>query len=305
MSRMVDHVLGPGVPALLEADRQHGLTLALGARPRGAAELAADLHLDPRATALVLAGLAALGRCRRDPAGTWSADPLPDWPWSGLDAFLRSGRLATDLDQAATRDHLYATAVVDLAARSAHLARALAARLPAAGEILDIGAGAGPWSLAMALHAAESRVTALDRPEVLPRFVEAAARAGLSERVEGLPGRFTDPLPAGRWDRVVLANILHLLPAPEAEALVVRATRALRPQGDLVIVDCLPRADGLDDLTVATYALHLGMRTLRGAVHSTADLRRWCRRAGRGRTRLLRLPGEPGVGALWARAAER
>jgi SAM-dependent methyltransferase len=295
---MTDHLLQPGLVAVLDLDRRFGLTRALAARPSTDADLARDLGLDPRATRLVLDALAAAGQCHRRPDGTWARDPAPTWPWSALDAFLTRGELAVDLDDPETRDRAYATAVVELAAREDTLSRALAGRLPVATHVLDIGAGAGPWSLAQAERHPDCRVTALDRPEVLPRFLEAATRRGLSARVDTLAGSWDDPMPEARFDRVVLANVLHLLPADDAARLVGRAARTLRPGGDIVVIDCLPRGDRLDALVCATYALHLGVRTRRGGVHPLAAIRSWCRAAGLGHGHVYRPGGEPGLGAL-------
>lgn len=301
MSRLADHLIVPAVPAALAADRRFGLTEALRERPRTAEALAADLGLDARALGLVLPLLSALGRCERRPDGAWEhTGPAPAWPWDSLETFLRTGALAVDLDQPQVRDRAYAVVVPELAQRGRAAAAWLAERLTPADEVLDIGAGAGPWSLALAARHPGVRVTALDRPEVLPRFVEAAREGGLQDRVSVLEGAFADPLPVARWDRVILGNVLHLLPAAEAADLLARAAAALRPGGDVVIVDCLPRADGLDALPVAGYALHLGLRTRRGTVHPVAALRRWCRAAGLPRSRLLRPDSEPAVGVLVA-----
>ncbi|MBV9947203.1 MAG: class I SAM-dependent methyltransferase, partial [Myxococcales bacterium] len=104
-------------------------------------------------------------------------------------------------------------------------ARALAARLPPAGRILDLGAGSGVWSLAMAeagrLAGLDGRATAVDVPEVLPSFHARAAAAGLADHVEATGGDFHEaPLPDAHFDRVLLANVLHLEPEARAARLV-------------------------------------------------------------------------------------
>jgi len=54
-------------------------------------------------------------------------------------------------------------------------------------------------------------------------------------------------------------------------------------------------------LDLALYALHLGMRTASGSVHSAASIETWLARAGLPRVRAITLPDRPGpLGALLA-----
>jgi SAM-dependent methyltransferase len=90
-------------------------------------------------------------------------------------------------------------------------------------------------------------------------------------------------LPSEAFDRILLANVLHLEPPHSARSLLRRMTAALAPGGELVVIDALAGGDPARDRARSIYALHLAMRTRRGRVHSRAEVERWCREAGLGR----------------------
>jgi ubiquinone/menaquinone biosynthesis C-methylase UbiE len=183
-------------------------------------------------------------------------------------------------------------------------ARDLASKLAPAEAILDVGAGSGVWSLAMCERSATARVTALDLPDVLPAFIARAEELDLGDQVATIAGDYQSvPLPGGGFDRIVLANVLHLEPVERARSLVAHVAPALRPGGDLVVIDAL--AEGTPDSVraVSLYALHLAMRTRTGRVHPRAEIERWCREAGLGKGELITLDIAPHlVAALVHRA---
>jgi ubiquinone/menaquinone biosynthesis C-methylase UbiE len=291
------------VPAILAA-HESGLLEAMERQAGSAEELAGRLGLDPRATRLLCDALAAGGACERlapDRFGRRSG--LDDPIFSHLPEMLRTGEPLALIDDRAVRGEKYAQVVDRLAERFAGAAQSLAAQLPPAGSILDVGAGSAVWSLAMAARAPSTRVIALDLAEVIPRALANAARLGLSDRVSALPGSFFEVLPAERVDRVVMANVLHLETEEKAAQLVSRLAPALQPGGELVIIDCLPDGSPEAERTRAFYALHLGLRTRLGRVHTPAELASYCERAGLAVERIVRVDGiDAGLGALIARS---
>ena len=285
-----------GSVATVAAAEDTGLIRSLG-RPAPPGEHARRLGLDAGAVELVLDTLVALGVAERrgahvglSPAVQSSAGgPLGDLLpmgelWDHLPALLRTGRRYAHMDgPVTTRATEYQTAVVALGRLFDEAARDLAARLPAVhGRILDIGAGSGVWSLAMCARAGDgARVTALDLPAVLPAFSDRARAQGLDNRVDTLAGDYhTVELPTATFERVVLANVLHLEVPTDAAALIARAARSLAPGGDLIVIYCLDAGDSRRDVARAVYALHLAMRTDHGRVHLRQDIEQWAIAAG-------------------------
>lgn len=109
--------------------------------------------------------------------------------------------------------------------------------------IVDLGAGTGTGSLALARRFPAARVVAIDRSTVMLERVRAAARGqGLEDRVQVVQADLDVAWPAvGAADLVWASSFLHEVADPGAVLGEVRA--ALRPGGLLVVVemDTLPR----------------------------------------------------------------
>ena len=307
-----------GIAAALAAAHEGGLLQALLKGPAPAAAYAEQLGLDPIATERILEVLVAFGLvdCRDGqyaavaelqgadrtmPGGMQALAAL----WRQTPAFLLRGERFAQMDgPPEVREEVYTGVVSGLGAMFTEIARQLAERLGGRPRhILDVGAGSGVWSLAMAERHPDTRVTALDLPDVLPNFERRAEAMNLRDRVATLPGNFHEvEVPAGRFDRIVLANILHLeLPGPAA-ALVARAAAALAPGGEVVIIDVIGSDTPAGQRARAVYGLHLALRTRQGRAHPVAELRRWIEQAGVPSVEVIELEGPPrGLGALVGR----
>ncbi len=268
--------------ALVEAARVGLLDLVAGS-DTPVVDPAAALDLHPEATARILAVLQAAGLVRLQDGG-WLPTPLLREAhlhgigplnalakvFGSVDGFLDTGRTAPAFGERSHSSEI----VADLGRRSIHAAQDLARTLgPVRGDILDLGAGSAVWSLAMALQDDHARVVAVDRPSVLPAAQALADELGLAERLDRLPGELGEVgLPAGGFQRIVLANVLHLFDDATCTQLLRWAAPALRPGGQLVIVDVTQAASETGRRVLAAYALHLRLRHEGGAVRSADAL---------------------------------
>jgi methylase of polypeptide subunit release factors len=76
--------------------------------------------------------------------------------------------------------------------------------LAPAGRVLDVGAGAAPWSIALALADPAATVTALDLPSVLPVTRAEVQAAGLANRFTFSPADIlTSPIEPGGYDLIL------------------------------------------------------------------------------------------------------
>ena len=168
--------------AALAAAARTGAMQVLSARPRTATDVAAACGTAPRHTALLLTALHALGVLDRDHAGRYHpVQPLAGFvestrqAWDRAEQVLGSGEPVQSADTGDGAQRFYPDVVAALSVLSTRAAPAAAARLTPAGAVLDIGAGAAPWSIALAQADPATRVTAIDLPTVLPQARAAVA----------------------------------------------------------------------------------------------------------------------------------
>ncbi len=306
-----------GVAATLVAAYQGNLLQVLLNGYATPTMYAEELGLDLTATERVLEVLTSLGfaDCNQgrygasaalkdlDALGPGGVDGFVGAMWSQVPAFLLRGERYAHMDGPPdAREAAYSGVVSKLALVFAHGAHQLATKIPGnPAHILDVGAGSGIWSLAMAERHTETRVTALDFPNVLQAFRIQAEHMGLSDRIGLLPGNFhCVAIPEDRFDRIVLANVLHLEPPEQAAALIGRVATTLLPGGDLVIVDMLGHGPPVGERARAIYALHLALRTRQGKVHPLSDLQAWVEQAGLLPDEVIALGTPQGMGALVA-----
>ncbi|HWA77298.1 MAG TPA: class I SAM-dependent methyltransferase [Polyangiaceae bacterium] len=302
-----------GVSAALQSAISCGLLDELWRGPGTSAELASRANCDSSATERVLEVLLATGTLARTGDRYALSERLSEavgrgpggWPgfralWAHTPEFLRSGTRLRSMDgSGAQRSEEYSGTVSGLGELFSGAAALLSKRLPARRQILDVGAGSGVWSLAMLVEALDARLTALDFEAVLPNFRARAERLGLLERVQVFPANFHDFTIDQRFDRVVLANVLHLESEAGADALVARSARLVIPEGDIVVIDVLDELGR--DVAYAAYGLHLAMRTQGGRAHPGSFLRASLKRAGFQNVERIDLSSEvEGLGALLA-----
>jgi len=177
----------------------------------------------------------------------------------------------------------------------------LAASLPAAHTLLDVGAGSGVWSVAQSLVFPGATITGLDFKEVLEQSfkVFALQKGVLPARIETIPGNFhSAEVPGDTFDRIIQAMVLHLESAADAAKLVDRYAKLIKVGGDLVVVDVFD-FPGAEEGFFA-YNMHLGVRTRNGKAHALSKILAWGEAAGlkHAATIQLKASGLSGLGAV-------
>jgi 2-polyprenyl-3-methyl-5-hydroxy-6-metoxy-1,4-benzoquinol methylase len=110
---------------------------------------------------------------------------------------------------------------------------AVAAQLPAAGRILEVGCGHGVLSLYLAMTSPDRQVVGIDVDEdKLAAARAAAGAAGLAATFEVVAGA---DLPAGPWAGIAIVDVLYLLSADEQRSLLGACAGLLEPGGVLAV----------------------------------------------------------------------
>lgn len=309
--------LTSAVWAALDADVLRAL---VGERPRTVAELAGELDLRPDLLERTL-GLVATTDLLREVEGE---DDVPRYAAGGpLEALQRHGSFFADMELSAWsrlpellhagctetgvpaghRGPIYAEIAEDLVRIEEPAARRLAGELElAGGRVLDVGCGAGVWSLALAEANPGLRVTGLDLPGVAPRFLERARTLGLADRAEVLAGDMESvEVEAEGFDLVIVANVLRLVSTSRARRLVERFGGAVAPSGAFLVIDAFPGSSARSRRLHAAYRLHLRLRNRRGDTHEPDRVAGWLEEDGFARVEPLELGTEGPMRGLLGR----
>ena len=113
-----------------------------------------------------------------------------------------------------------------------------AAAVDGADDVVDLGAGSGFLTLALAPHC--RRVIAVDLADkMLERLASAASERGYDNVVTETADLSVVDFPAASLDLIVSNYALHHLRDEDKRALVARSYRWLRPGGRLVVADMM------------------------------------------------------------------
>jgi 2-polyprenyl-3-methyl-5-hydroxy-6-metoxy-1,4-benzoquinol methylase len=116
--------------------------------------------------------------------------------------------------------------------------RVVAAQLPAAGRMLEVGCGHGLLANYLALAAPDRQVIGVDVDTEKLEVARAAARGGgldcTFEAVEGAT------LPDGPFDGIAVVDVLYLLEAEDQRSLLRSCAGRLAPGGVLAVKEMAP-----------------------------------------------------------------
>lgn len=266
-----------------------GVFSALEEKPADPLELAAACGLTERGARALVAALAGLRLVHRDEDGRYrpAVSGLAAFgailgSWRSISPALR-GEPRQGGDTVAGAESLYPSLVPQLGEMFAESAERAAEFLTGLGQqVLDVGAGAAPWSIALARRDPRCRVTAVDLPGVLPQTRLAVRAAELESRYRFVPGDVFQ-LDLGRgegYDLALAANLFHLFDVEANRKLIRRIAGSLRGGGRIAIVDVVPneRLDGPRGAVL--YGLGLLQRTATGAIYPYSAYRQWLEEVG-------------------------
>ena len=281
---------------------------------RTADEVATELHLDPRGTALFLRACVGLGyleeaagRFQNTPvAATFLVSRSPAFmgnvirysdqlygAWGQLEGSLRAGKPALPAetylgdDPARTRGFVMA-----MHERALGIARVLVNVLDLQGRrsMLDVGGGPGTYSVLLTERFPGLRSEVLELPGVAAVARELVASAGASDRVVLRDGDYhTSDFGSGK-DVVLMSGMFHRESEATCRGLIERASACLEPGGLLVVSDVFTDEGGALPTFAAMFGLNMMLTAPDGGVHADADVMRWMGDCGFRDMRMVPLP---------------
>ena len=283
-----------------------------------AAQAAATLHTDPRATEMLLNALVSLRLLVKQGAvfhnspatARYLTGGSPDnarpallhtahlWHrWSTLTGCVRAGS-AVAHDEIAGRGEDWTEAFIAAMHRNAAERAPLVVRAVGALNVrrmLDVGGGSGAYSIAFAHANPALRADILDLAAVEPIARRHIQQAGVADRVEVHPGDLRAGPLGEAYDLVFVSAICHMLSPEENLDLLRRCREALAPGGRIVIQDFILEPDKTAPRFAALFALNMLVGTRGGSSYSEPEYASWLGEAGFREIHHARLPGITGL----------
>jgi len=281
--------------SVIVAAAELDLIPALAKRAMGAEDLAHELALDVRATAMLADALTALGLLQKEnetyrPAA--GIAPLFDEnakgnvvnmlrhqanclrSWAQLASVVKQGtrydRLASVRGYAEDR-RSFIEAMEVASHEAAPRVVASLGKLPFE-RVLDIGGGPGTWTRAFLEANPAMRAIYYDLPEVVPIARRHFEAHGLLDRVELVPGDFylDKSFPKGA-DMAWVSAITHQNSREQNRELYSKVHAALAPGGSIFVRDMVMSDDHVSPTAGAMFAINMLVNTEAGGTFSFAE----------------------------------
>ncbi len=242
--------------------------------------------LDPRSPACVASVSRFLG------------NPATQEPYQHLGDIVRTGRTSLDGDGTVEAENpVWVEFAHSMAPMMAPMAAPLGTivldGLSGPVEVLDIAAGHGLFGIAVARQHPQARVVALDWAPVLEVARANAAKAGVSERFDTLPGSAFEVDYGGPYDIILLTNFLHHFDRATCVGLLRKVHAALKPGGRAAALEFVPNEDRVSPPMAAGFALTMLVSTGSGDAYTFPEYHAMYREAGFARVTAQPVPNGP------------
>ena len=316
--RLMQMGWGYAPPLILEAAVRTGVFDAISRGAHSLQELQSATGTAPRGLAPLLNALVGLGFLHKDEGGKYtlgaeadaflvherpgyhgdffhhvSTQLLPSW--LHLTEAVYTGSPPRAVNRENQGAPFFSAFVEALAAINGPAARTLAAHLNLSGHsgtirVLDLAAGSGIWSIALAESAPQAQVTAVDWEGVLPTTRKVAAQHGLSERYRFVAGDLADVSFGTGYQVAVLGHILHSEGEARSRMLLRRTFEALAPGGVVAIAEFLVNPERTGPPQGLVFALNMLLHSESGNTFAFEEISGWLIEAGFTDARTLDAP---------------
>ena len=216
--------------------------------------------------------------------------------WLELTDVVATGKPAESVNREDGGEAFFMELVSNIFPMSYPAAQALAAHLALDGSgpavrVLDLGAGSGVWSIAVAQSSPRVQVTAVDWPGVLPITKKHADRFGVGDRYTLVPGDLATADFGSDHDVITIGHILHSEGVERSKKLLRKCFDALAPGGTIAIQEFLVNAERTGPPMSLIFAVNMLVNTDTGDTWSFEEISEWLKEAGFTNPRTLDAPG--------------
>jgi hypothetical protein len=300
---------------VIQAAVELGLFDGIADRSLDAAEVAARLRTDLRATELLLNALAALSILQKQgdrfslaaAAKTYLLTQSPRslcgmirfdaslWNcWERLADAVRTGKPVRPADMYQDDPAQTETFIegMDSLVKARGDAEVVAGALDwnEVADLLDVGSGPATYPIHLCRKFPRLRATIFDLPGTLKMTARYLRAEGLESRIKLLSGDYRhDPIP-GHYDAIFLSNIIHGESEEENRKLVIKLAANLNAGGRMIVKDHILDDSRADPPVGAIFSLLMLLTTASGRCYSFREVKSWMESAGLRRARQIDLP---------------
>lgn len=139
-------------------------------------------------------------------------------------------------------------------------------------KVLDVSASHGVWGIAFARKNPRAHLVALDWAPVLQIATRNAEAAGLADRFSTMAGNAFEVELGSEYDVILVPNFLHHFNSADCVRFLRRCHGALRPDGQVVIVEFVPAPDRITPPPAASFSLVMLATTPEGDAYTFDEL---------------------------------
>ncbi|HXS96903.1 MAG TPA: class I SAM-dependent methyltransferase [Candidatus Limnocylindrales bacterium] len=216
--------------------------------------------------------------------------------WLALSNVVRTGKPEHGVNEENTGSEFFQQFVEAIFPMSYAAASRLADVLDVASatqpvRVLDLAAGSGVWSIALAQRSPQVSVTAVDWPGVLEVTRRVATRFGVAGRYTFVAGDLATADFGTGHNIAVLGHILHSEGERRSRELLRKTFRALAPGGTIAIQEFLVDEERSTNTMGLIFAVNMLTMTQEGDTFSFTEIAGWLRDAGFENPRTVESPG--------------
>jgi SAM-dependent methyltransferase len=157
--------------------------------------------------------------------------------------------------------------------------------------VLDLAAGSGVWSIALAKQSPHVRVTAVDWPAVISVTRKVTLREGVADRFRFVEGDLLEADFGSGYSIATAGHILHSEGEERSRLLLNKTFDALAPGGTIAIAEILVDRDRTGPLPALMFAVNMLVNSEHGNTFSLEEISEWLRDAGFQDVRTVEAPG--------------
>jgi ubiquinone/menaquinone biosynthesis C-methylase UbiE len=200
--------------------------------------------------------------------------------WGHLEETIRSGKPQVAGNLFMNRPDLAQMTLKVLYRMGQRMAPSLAEKidLSSCHSFLDVGGGAGTFSIAFCKKHPDLHATLFDLPQTLAHSQKYIVQEKMEDRIDLVGGNFNqDPLP-GPFDVVFLSDILHYQTYAENQALFHKLYEATNLGGMVVVKDMFVGEEqpGWN----AIFSMHMMVYSEKGRCFKGSEISAWLQQAG-------------------------